>query len=362
MKNFLTLFLALILSWYSAACHPLHVSSVSPEFGQFRSGLFAIASDASEYLLDGTLNQYDTGYSNNIDGKDARKLSNPGENIAVLRSTTLLVVERRHTFQENDTIFFKVWNLRKINYRLQLIAYHMNSTGRIGILKDSYLKTDTPISLNDTTNFIFSVTSDPASSAPDRFMVVFETPSLFVLPLTFTSFRAHDQKGSVLLDWMTSNELGLKQYQVEKSLNGSDFASISQVKANNSSLNHYEFVDKGVLGSHNFYRIRSVSVDGKAAYSDIVKVDVREEPDQLVIFPNPVTNNTLNLRITDQAVGSYEIRLMNLYGQILVKKEIHYYGGVSTERIRIEQKIPKGIYQVQIKTPAGQAKTIRVFF
>ena len=362
MKNFLTLFLAVIGTSYCGVCSPLHVSGVSPEFGQFHTGLYVMGTDASAILVDGTLNQYDTGYSNNIDGKDGRKLSNPGENFAVIRGTTILVVERRNTFQENDTIFYKMWNMRAISYKLQMIAYHMNTPGRIGILKDKYLETDTPLNLDDTTNYSFSVNSDPASSAPDRFMVVFETPSLSLLPLTFTSFRAYQQNGSVLIDWTTSNENLLKKYEVEKSLNGSDFTMISDVEANNAPLNHYQSIDKGAFEAHNFYRIKSVSVDGKIEYSDIAKVDVREEMRQMFIFPNPVADNTLNLRMVDQLPGRYEICLINLSGQVFMKKTIEYGGGVSTERIRVEQKIPKGIYQLEIRTPAGQAKAIRVLF
>lgn len=361
MKNFIILLLALTACYITGSGYPLHLTSVSPEFGQFRSGLYAIGADASAILVDGNITQYDTGYSNNIDGKDARKLTNPGENFALVRGTTMLVVERRHTFQENDTIFFKMWNMRPITYRLQMVAYHLNTPGRIGIIKDSYLKTDTPISLNDTTNFNFTVNSDPASYAADRFMVVFETPSLSVMPLTFTSFNAYEQKNLVKIDWTTSNENGIKQFNIEKSVAGDHFIKISDVQANNSTLNNYESADLTPAEGYNFYRIQSVSNEDKIFYSDTIKVYVGKEDHSMTIFPNPVIGNSFNLRIANRISGTYEIRLMNLLGKTFLKNTIQYTGGIITKNYKIGQ-IPKGIYKMVIKTPSGEEKVISILF
>lgn len=361
MKNILTLILALTGNYIAGSSYPLHLSTVSPEFAQFHSGLYAIGSDGSASLLDGTLTQYDTGYSNNIDGMDARKMFNPGENFGMIRGTTVLIVERRHTFQNNDTIFFKMWNMRMITYKLELIAYHLNTQGRIGILKDKYLKKDTPIRLNDTTNINFSVTSDPASWASDRFMVILETPSLSVMPLTFTSFRAYQQKNSIKIDWTTSNESGMKEYNIEKSSTGNHFTKISVVRANNSALNNYTSIDVTPVEGYNLYRIRSISNDDKSEYSDIVKVYIGGNHG-IQIFPNPVIGNNIHLQILNELPGTYEIKLLNSLGQIFLKKSIQYTGGIITEDLRLEQSFPKGIYQVEIKTPSGQEKLIRVLF
>jgi hypothetical protein len=362
MKTIFTLVLALIANYMTGSSYPLHSSSVSPEYGQFRSGLYAVAADASATLVDGNITQYDTGYSNNIDGKDARKLSNPGENFALIRGTAIIVVERRHTFQTNDTIFFKMWNMRPISYRLQLIAYHMNVPGRIGILKDRYLATETPVNLDDTTNIDFSVTSDPASSASDRFMVVFETPSLFVLPLTITSLSAHPGKNSVRIDWTTSNDSGMKQYKLERSFKGNDFIKINDISPKNTASNNYEAVDRTPLEGYNFYRIEGISKDERSKYSQVIKVYVGKESQGIDIFPNPVINNNFNLRMQDELPGTYEIKLMNSTGQILMRKRIEYTGGVITENCKIEQNIPRGVYHLQIKTPSGAEKRVSILF
>lgn len=357
MKNLFAIFLA-ILGNYTAVSG---LSTVSPEFAQFRSDLYAMGTDGSPALRDGTLTQYDTGYSNNIDGKDARKLFNSTENFGMARGTTILIIERRHTIQNNDTIFFKMWNMRPIKYKLVLVAYNLNTAGRTGVLIDKFLKTETPLRLNDSTNFNFSVTSDSTSWAPDRFMVVFKTPNLSVMPLTFTSFKAYEQKNLVKIDWSTSNESGIKQFNIERSVAGDHFIKISDVQANNSTFNNYESADITPAEGYNFYRIQSISNEDKIFYSDTIKVYVGKEDHSMTIFPNPVTGNNLNIRIADQLPGTYEIVLMNMLGQTFLQKTIQYTGGVITENFKIKA-IPKGIYKIKIKSPSGAEKMISVLF
>jgi hypothetical protein len=85
-----------------------------------RSDLYIAAPDGTTTLVDGDLTQYDPTFSNNVDGMDARKMSNFSENIGMIRGTTTLVIERRHTIENNDTIFYKIWNLSQTRkYQLQ---------------------------------------------------------------------------------------------------------------------------------------------------------------------------------------------------------------------------------------------------
>lgn len=362
MKNIFTLTLAITRLLFIASSSPLSASSSSSEFAQFRTNLYIIASDGTNVLMDGTLTQYDTGYSNNVDGMDARKMSNPSENFGMLRNNTVLIIERRHTIQSNDSIFFKMWNMRTVTYRLDLIAYNLNVPGRIGILQDKYLQTQTPLNLNDTSRINFSVNADPKSYASDRFMVVFSTPGFATLPLTFTSVKAFQQDNSVKIGWMTANETSIEQYDIEKSVTGNNFLKINEIKANNTAINNYQWVDEDPAEGYNYYRIRATNTDGKINYSNVVKLYFGKENQRINIYPNPASVNNLNLQMISQPPGIYEVRLMNSFGQIFMTKTIQYTGGSSIENISPGKNIPKGFYQLEIKTPAGERKVISLVF
>lgn len=362
MKNISILVMAVIFSYFTATSSPKFFSPATAEFAQFRSNLYIIAGDGSAELMDGTLTQYDTDYSNAIDGKDARKMFNPSENFGMLRGSTVLIIERRHTIEENDSIFFKMWNMRIITYRLEIIASNLNKPGRAGVLEDAYLKTATPLDLSGTSLINFSVTSDTASKATDRFRVVFSTPVIAPIPVTFTFVTASQQNNAVNIDWKTANENNVEKYNIEKSVDDNNFVNSTDIKANNLTLNNYHWVDVYPGEGNNYYRIRSIDFSGKIIYSEVMKVYIEKRVPGIKLYPNPATVNNLNLQMINQQPGIYEVRLMNLSGQTFMTKSIQHPGGSSIENLKTGQNIPRGIYHLEIKTPGGQKKVINVVF
>ena len=362
MKNIFTLILAALFSHFAVSSSPNSLSPTTSEFAQIRSNLYIVAPDQSTVLMDGTLTQYDTDYSNEVNGMDARKMFNSSENWGMHRGSTVLIIERRHTIQANDSIFFKMWNTRIITYQLEFITSNLNKFGRVGVLEDNYLKTSTPIDLNGTSHINFSVTADPATKATDRFRVVFSTPSYSALPLTFIFAKAFQQNNLVNIDWKTANENNVKQYDVERSVDGNNYVKATDIKAYNSTSNNYHWVDAYPAEGNNYYRIRSIEIDGKIIYGDVMKVYIRKGNQSVNIYPNPATGNNLNLQMVNQQPGIYEIRLVNSFGQTFMTKFIQYSGGSSIENLKPGQTIPKGIYQLEIKIPGGEKKIISVVF
>ncbi|KAA9034335.1 T9SS type A sorting domain-containing protein [Ginsengibacter hankyongi] len=360
MKYIFTLILAALLFSTPANSSPLAPTTTG--LALFRLNLYALRPDNSGYLVDGTLTQYDSAYSNNIDGLDALKLFNPGENIGMVRGSYVLIGEKRHTIQGNDSIFFKMWNMRAITYQLVFVAYNLDQPGRMGLLQDNYLHTSAPLNLNDTTKINFSITSDPASKATDRFRVVFVTTSYSALPLIFTSVKAFEQNNSVNVTWNTANESHVKQYNVEKSSDGHNFITSTVIKANNSAVNAYHWTDVYPNEGNNFYRISSIDIDGKIQYTNTMKVYIRQLNSNIQVYPNPATSDNLKLKMINQPAGVYEITLMNSFGQSLITKSIQHKVGNDIENIDPLLSIPKGIYRLEIRMPSGERKVISVLF
>jgi hypothetical protein len=328
-----------------------------------RMNLYAVYPDGTNYLVDGTLDQYGPNYSNNLDGYDARKMYNPGVNISLIRGTTDLVIERRQTIVLTDSIFFRMWGMQRMNYKMELVGTNLNHPGLLGFLEDNYLHSSTPLNLNDTTEVNFIVNTDPGSIAQNRFRIIFKTdPSFAPLPLTFTFVKAYQQQDHINIDWKTENETNMKKYIVERLTDGSNFVKQADVNANNLASNNYHWVDTYPAEGNNYYRISSIEIDGIIKYSEVVKVYVRKANQGISLFPNPATGNNLNLQLVNQQTGIYEVRLVNSFGQTYLAKTIQYNGGTSIENLKPGQNIPKGIYQLEIKKPGGEKKVMSVVF
>lgn len=142
------------------------------ELIKFTSKLYSGGSTA--VLLDGNDVVFDKAYSNAIDIHDAKKLPNGIENFGISREDKILAVEGRQPINNDDVISFKLWNLKQQAYQFELTAQNLTATGLSATLEDSYLSTGTPLSLDGGNKINFTVDANAASSATNRFRVVFK--------------------------------------------------------------------------------------------------------------------------------------------------------------------------------------------
>jgi hypothetical protein len=331
-------------------------------FGMMRMNMYALTPNGTSFLVDGTLTQYDDDFSKSVDGMDARKLTNPGENIGMIRDNKILIIESRQTISVTDTIFFKMWGMQKRSYQMQFVGTNLNHPGLHGFLEDTYLKSSTSINLNDTTKVTFAVNNDTASASMYRFRLVFSTVTQVTLPFVFTSVNGYWKNNRNIVEWETQNEMNLSKYIVERSVVGKGFFDEAPVSAHNNSTGNYQWIDENPVPGNNYYRVRSVDMDGKIEYSKIVEIHVEKSGQRITVYPNPATVDNLNLQLNNKEAGLYEVQLITTFGQTLITKTFNYIGGNGKEKINLGTSIPKGIYQLQIKDPQGDKKLIRVVF
>jgi hypothetical protein len=233
----------------------------------------------------------------------------------------------------------------------------MEATGLQGILTDKYLATETAVSLSDSTSIEVAVTSNAGSSAADRFKIVFR--QMGTLPVSITSVTAINKNADNIISWTVANENGIKQYEVEKSADAVHFSQVAIAQAANQPKGNYTAIDQNAATGIHYYRIKIVSMDGKANYSSVVKVSNESKAAAITVYPNPITGNVIHLQLHNQATGKYQIKLYNAGGQVLLSKGIQHAEGSSSENIKCDN-LPKGVYQLMINTPAGKTENIQV--
>jgi hypothetical protein len=80
------------------------------------------------------------------------------------------------------------------------------------------------------------------------------------------------------------------------------------------------------------------------------------------IYPNPVSNGTINLQFTGERGGIYGIRLLNKMGQVIMTKQINHTQGSSTETIQSDKYSAHGIYQLEVTKPDGHKVNMNVIY
>jgi hypothetical protein len=159
---------------------------------------------------------------------------------------------------------------------------------------------------------------------------------LVVLPVTFQRFSATAQRdNSVLLTWSLSQEMEVKDFIVERSVDGTNWQDIGT--SEDSS-----FTDSDPLYGANYYRIRWVEENGASGYSVIRKVGVAEGS-HLVLWPNPARD-----MLCVRGDGG-TIRIFDLRGQVLIESLLQ--AGMS--RISLAS-LASGDYIAQVELSNGQ--------
>jgi hypothetical protein len=325
---------------------------------RMRGTLFLIDNTGNSILLDGNLTVYDNQYSNAVDGYDIWKFSNFGENMGLLRDAANLVIERRSRVLSSDTTFFRLWNLQQRHYRMQIITENMQQDNFSAVLRDSYLGTDTPVSLNDTTDLDFFVTTQAGSYASNRFSFIYSSANLISLPVTFTAITAVRQADGVLISWQVENEAGVIKYQVEKSTDGSIFRMLNEISAAASGTGRaYRLTDKQANETTAFYRVKAVSNGGQLEYSSIARINTNKAEETVSIYPNPVRNRVMNIKLDGSTAAEYKLTIVHFDGVQQVLPSIYSGAGQYNGTVVLPASLAPGIYQLRILTPKGKAIT-----
>lgn len=133
-----------------------------------------------------------------------------------------------------------------------------------------------------------------------------------VLPVQLTL------KGQVLgdvnkLQWITSNEEGIKEYVVERSSNaGATFTQVAAVYYKGSGTsNEYIYNDVMPGAGNNYYRLKITGSNGTFMYSNTVLLKNRDY--HVIVYPSPVQQQ-LFINVANMPAGKYTIDIYNAAG------------------------------------------------
>ena len=161
------------------------------------------------------------------------------------------------------------------------------------------------------------------------------------LPMTLVRFDGSLGRGQVNLAWSTTAEEGAKNFDVEKSTDGTRFYKIGVVEAkgNSTTRSNYGFADKQVERL-NYYRLKMNDQNGESKYSSVVLVK-GEGGKQAVWATNNPFNGHLNMLVAEN-VKQLKLQLHNSAGALLCEKTFSNAAGLI--RWNIERTLPRGLY------------------
>jgi hypothetical protein len=140
------------------------------------------------------------------------------------------------------------------------------------------------------------------------------------VPVELTAFSAEATSDGVLLKWSTATELNNHGFEVERSLNGTEFYTVAFVQGAGTTTEgkDYSYTDevdyKG--GEVFYYRLKQIDLDGSIEYSDVVEVEFNLPKDFALYqnYPNPFNPNT-TIKYAVPSKSLVNITIFDLTGQ-----------------------------------------------
>ena len=160
-----------------------------------------------------------------------------------------------------------------------------------------------------------------------------------VVPVELIDFQAIAKNKAVDIEWRVAQEIGLKNYEIQRSQEGISFETIGLVAVENRNANKkYIFEDIAPLTNIGFYRLKINEQDGVFSYSKIQSVKFANT--HFDIFPNP-THDFIDIKNIENAKS---LELFDQNGRLL-----RDFSNEKTNRLDLRD-LPKGVYLLKVQT------------
>ena len=172
-----------------------------------------------------------------------------------------------------------------------------------------------------------------------------------VLPVTLLEFTAIAEDKKVITNWNTAQEINLKHFIVEHSIDGIRFNAVGTVNAQGSgaSTNSYEFVHNNPASGSNYYRLKQVDNDGSFTYSPVIRINFNAGSRPPIAYPNPVKNIlTLSIPYELFNLENYQVVIRDAKNALVKKQNLTQ----STSQIKLDN-LASGTYWLILTDQKG---------
>ncbi|HMK04244.1 MAG TPA: DUF1501 domain-containing protein [Ferruginibacter sp.] len=147
-----------------------------------------------------------------------------------------------------------------------------------------------------------------------------------LLPLDGMELKAAWEGAFAKLEFEVYENDSYDSFTIERSVNGTSYTpvhTITNVSSNNQQK--YVYKDDRIYTAQVYYRVKGISKQGAASYSKIavLRNGSRQE---VRVYPNPVTNFTINIEFLTAVNEHVEITLFGPMGEKLYYNQLHPRG------------------------------------
>ncbi len=171
-----------------------------------------------------------------------------------------------------------------------------------------------------------------------------------VVPVKLLDFTVMPEAGDAALQWYVSQEINCKEYTIQRSEDGKNFANIGRVPAiGNSAITlTYSFTDAGIVNSGRklvYYRLVITDLDGHTANSKIISLKM----DKNVTWDATLVTNPVGDLMQINLAGVRENILLTIFNASGKKISSLTTPAISGQISLSVETLQRGIYLLQVQ-------------
>lgn len=180
------------------------------------------------------------------------------------------------------------------------------------------------------------------------------------LPIVLRSFDLKKvSNNSTSINWVTEQEVNVREYEVQRSANGVDFSSIGKIipsSPNSNQEQKYSLQDNNPFPGKNYYRLKQTDIDGKFEIFAVKSISF-DSKDEYFKINQPSTNR---IRISSSnKKGSYSVQIRDTQGRLLQNQTLLLEGPINDSYLNLNPNV-KGIVFVTL-AGSQERQTFRIF-
>lgn len=181
--------------------------------------------------------------------------------------------------------------------------------------------------------------------------VIFYNSNCFVLNNNILQFNGNIFNSETRLNWTVSQSSMVNYFEIERSVNGSDFTTLGKVIANtDNSNNAYSTTDSpgNTLSGQVYYRIKVVGKDGRISYSKTIRLSLGDNlTPRISVTPNPV-KDIMQLNIFSSTDDKIQLVIYDFSGKLMRTMATNVSKGNTTLTLSDFGSWPRGIYSLKV--------------
>lgn len=187
------------------------------------------------------------------------------------------------------------------------------------------------VSVSGMTNFTPINTTPIFEQDQTYFSPYVLAPIIFPLPSTVDYFRGGCEGNFNEIEWRAAKLASTDYYVLEKSLNGSNWEEIEQIKplGEVDQMMSYAYTDMSNRGGATYYRLLEVNYSGAANQLGVIDVTCSSLENAISVYPNPSNGQFVVEISSDSDLGEREFVLTDLGGKVVESRIVNVQSGIN---------------------------------